>query len=142
MSAAARSLPAALAGALDRELACTEALLEVLDAERRALAEADAESLQDACARKQRALEALAAQSRERERLARGSAPDPSDANWQRLLAAAERCRDRNLANAALLDAQRVRVLWSLRALGVGGSTYARDGLARAESARRVLATG
>ncbi|MBI2382567.1 MAG: flagellar protein FlgN [Gammaproteobacteria bacterium] len=139
MNPAAATLEAILQG----EAACAETLLATLNDEHAALLANDVERLRGATDAKLQALKRVEACGRQREALLGGRTPPPESAAgrlWEKLLDVATRCRDRNQANAALLDARRARTLWALRYLGVTTPLYGRYGQTPSVTTQRVLA--
>lgn len=109
---------------LVREIECAAAFVQVLNAEKTALAGRDPGALETAVEAKQRCAEELQELDRQRVELLKsaGFSPDRAgvesciqwcDADdslsprWQRLLALLEQCRDLNLANGNLLELNR-----------------------------------
>jgi flagellar biosynthesis/type III secretory pathway chaperone len=105
-----------------------------LDEEKAALAAGRSEAISDTTIRKNALIDALqrASQAIRLDSLAPGA---------QRELAELmQRCKQQNLANAALLDARINQVRWALNQLGLGGpATYGRDGRTQNQFAARSV---
>lgn len=103
-----------------------------LDEERAALASGRTEAISDTTIRKNALIDSL--------QRATGAAPSLDPKLKHELAQIMHRCRQQNLANAALLDARMNQVRWALDQLGIGGpSVYGRDGRSQNAFARRSV---
>jgi len=146
------------AGIADRELEALNRLIDVLDEERNALAQNDAEALPVLIAGKTGHLEALAQCASERarvladagvpaqgEEIRRFLAPEPRAAEtWDKLLAAARKAAGLNTANAFLTSNRLASVSRALAVLaGPQPCLYGPQGTAtRGPTAPRALVRG
>lgn len=105
-----------------------------LDEEKAALAAGRSEGISDTTIRKNALIDAL-----QRESLT--VRWESLDAKVQQALAdLMRRCKQQNLANAALLDARVNQVRWALAQLGLGGpGVYGRDGRTQNQFAARSV---
>ena len=104
-------------------LRLADELSACLDEENAALASGKSDAISDSTIRKNVLIDSLQRASG----LMRWDLLDP--AVQRELAAVMRRCKERNLANAALLDARFNQVRWALNQLGLGGaSVYGRDG--------------
>ncbi len=105
-----------------------------LDEEKAALAAGRSEAISDTTIRKNALIDAL-----QRESLS--VRWESLDAKVQQALAdLMRRCKQQNLANAALLDARVNQVRWALAQLGLGGpAVYGRDGRTQNQFAARSV---
>ncbi len=105
-----------------------------LDEEKAALACGRSESISDTTIRKNALIDAL-------QRASHAVRLDSLELRVHReLIEIMQRCKQQNLANAALLDARVNQVRWALNHLGLGGpGVYGRDGKTQNQFAARTV---
>lgn len=129
-------MPIATPVAYQTESDCLDALLQCLEDERQALVSSNIEALEQITRRKIEHVQVLEECARER---GHSSSHRPE---WSALIDRAALCKERNVANASLLQALQRRARWSLDYLGSAPALYGRQGQLHDQWRRRDLGRG